>query len=157
VLDFGIAKVRDLGGIVSRTGSPLGTPGFMPPEQASGRHAEIDARADVWAVGATMFTLLSGESVHQASTPNQMLAEAMCSPARSVGGSAPHLPASVTAVVDTALAFNRADRWRSAHSMQDALRTAHGARVHVAADAAWPRRTGVGAAPDRVDISLSPT
>lgn len=53
VLDFGIARVRhENGGMGTRTGVMMGTPAFMPPEQALGRRAEIDARTDVWAVGA---------------------------------------------------------------------------------------------------------
>jgi serine/threonine-protein kinase len=72
VLDFGIARLRELS---SRSGatssqSSLGTPAFMPPEQARGRWEEVDARSDIWAVGATMFSLVAGRSVHEAATIN---------------------------------------------------------------------------------------
>ena len=45
----------------------LGTPAFMSPEQAIAKASDIDGLTDVWAVGATMFTLFSGRMVHDAS------------------------------------------------------------------------------------------
>src|SRR5262245_22960662 len=68
VLDFGIARMRELpaeGHTRTRLGALLGTPAFMAPEQARGRWDEVDARTDIWAVGATLFTLLTGRFVHQ--------------------------------------------------------------------------------------------
>src|SRR5580658_675100 len=61
VLDFGIARLREAGGAhaATQTGRMIGTPAFMPPEQALGRSKEIDGQTDLWAVGATMFTLVS--------------------------------------------------------------------------------------------------
>src|SRR5260221_3817473 len=69
VLDFGIASVRELsaaGFEATRSGAALGTPAFMAPEQADGRGAPLDHRADLWALGATMFTLLTGRHVQNA-------------------------------------------------------------------------------------------
>ena len=43
----------------------MGTPAFMAPEQARARWDEVDGRTDLWAVGATMFTLLTGRHVHE--------------------------------------------------------------------------------------------
>jgi serine/threonine protein kinase len=61
VLDFGIARLREPGGpeAATRTGRMIGTPAFMPPEQALGRSRQIGGQTDLWAVGATMFTLAS--------------------------------------------------------------------------------------------------
>ena len=64
VLDFGIARARELAS-ATVTGTVMGTPGFMPPEQARGQWSVVDARSDVWAVGATMYALLSGKLVHE--------------------------------------------------------------------------------------------
>src|SRR5580658_10205645 len=69
VLDFGIAKVferRESRTTTTRAGTVMGTPAFMAPEQARARWDEVDARTDLWAVGATMFTLVSGRYVHEA-------------------------------------------------------------------------------------------
>jgi hypothetical protein len=61
VLDFGVALVKDVGtgGFVTQKGVAVGTPHFMAPEQARG--ATVDARVDAWALGATLFTLLTGK------------------------------------------------------------------------------------------------
>src|SRR6185503_8907240 len=87
VLDFGIARVREatLGGAsATSTGMMMGTPAFMPPEQAMAKASEIDARTDVWALGATMFTLLSAAYVHVGDNATQMVIHAATQKARSV-------------------------------------------------------------------------
>jgi serine/threonine-protein kinase len=127
VLDFGIARLRELhiatNATVSRTS--LGTPGFMPPEQARGRSQEVDARADLWALGATMFQLLTGQHVHQAATVNEQLLAAMTEHARAVRSVSPEVPEAAARVVDRALAFDKAERWADAREMQLAAREAY--------------------------------
>jgi serine/threonine-protein kinase len=127
VLDFGIARMfEQVPGATVETqhGSMLGTPAFMPQEQARGRWDEVDARSDLWAVGATMFTLLTGTYVHAAETANELLGKAMATPARSLGEIAPQLPTAVIDAVDKALRFEREQRWPDAKRMQHALRSA---------------------------------
>jgi serine/threonine-protein kinase len=125
VLDFGIARVRELPARSGAThGSSLGTPSFMPPEQARGRWDEVDARSDVWALGATMFTLLTGQVVHEAATTNEVLLAAMTKAAPPVCSLAPSTPEAAAAAVDIALAFAPADRWPDARAMKEAVRLA---------------------------------
>jgi eukaryotic-like serine/threonine-protein kinase len=126
VLDFGIARLRELTGAsnATRTGSMMGTPTFMPPEQALGNWDSVDGRTDLWAVGATMFSLLTGATVHEADTVNKLLLLAMTKPARPISSVIPSLPAPLAAVVDRALAFDQKDRWADARAMQRALREA---------------------------------
>ncbi len=126
ILDFGIARLKELQGSAraTSTGTSMGTPAFMPPEQASGQWSLVDARTDLWAVGASMFTLLTDRTVHEAPTVQLVLAAAMTKPARSLASVAPSVPPSVCAVVDRALAFERNDRWPDARSMQNAVREA---------------------------------
>jgi serine/threonine-protein kinase len=129
VLDFGIARVRDAatGGsssgpaYVTGTGMLLGTPAFMPPEQARAQASQMDGQTDQWAVGATMFTLLTGRLVHTGDNASQLMIAAATEAAptlRSVLGS---VPPQVAAIVDRALAFQKADRWPSTRDMRDAL------------------------------------
>src|SRR5260370_4326625 len=75
VLDFGIARVRDAASSANATGTGmlLGTPAFMSPEQAFGKTREIDAQTDVWAAGATLFTLASGRTVHEGETAGELV------------------------------------------------------------------------------------
>ena len=124
VLDFGIARVLDLPPGVNRTrnGALFGTLGFMAPEQALARSQEIDARTDLWAAGATLFTLLSGRLVHEAPTANEQLVNAATRHAPPLGAVIPDVDPLLAALVDRALAFRREDRWQSAPEMQDAVR-----------------------------------
>jgi serine/threonine-protein kinase len=123
LLDFGIARAFD-----ARSTSPgavIGTPGFMPPEQAVGNNERIDARTDLWAVGATMFRLLAGREVHEGNAVAQVLVRTASVPAAPIGSLVPDLHASLAHVIDRALAFERDDRWASAAEMNAALRTAY--------------------------------
>jgi eukaryotic-like serine/threonine-protein kinase len=124
VLDFGLARVRErsMKGSLTRTGIVLGTASYMPPEQARGKRDLIDARTDIWAVGATMFKALTSRYVHEGATVNERLIAAMSQRARSVGKVAPQLPAPLVALVDRALEFQKTDRWPDARSMRDGLR-----------------------------------
>src|SRR5262249_38014522 len=108
----------------TRTGVTIGTPAFMPPEQALGRTEEVDALSDIWAVGATMFALLAGRIVHDAKTHMEVVIAAATAQARSLGAVAPDVPKALVDVVDRALAFKKEDRWPSARAMQQALRAA---------------------------------
>ncbi len=60
VTDFGLAKILETDSSLSTTGTILGTPVFMPPEQAQGDSESIDARSDVYCLGATLYSLLVG-------------------------------------------------------------------------------------------------
>jgi serine/threonine-protein kinase len=108
VLDFGIARAREAGfqGLTI-AGLALGTPGFMAPEQANGRWHEVDARTDLWALGATMYTALAGEP------PS--------SPAKPIGEVVGGLKKPVRELIDKALAVKRDDRFPDASAMRQAV------------------------------------
>jgi serine/threonine-protein kinase len=97
----------------------------MPPEQARGLWDEVDAQSDLWAVGALMFTLLSGSNVHKGRTTNELLLAAMTTPAAPLATLEPKVHAAVAAVVDRALAFEKPRRWPDARAMQNAVRHAY--------------------------------
>ncbi len=128
VLDFGIARVRDLastGARLTATGVSFGTPAFMSPEQARGKSREIREATDLFAVGATLFTMISGRLVHEGETSAETMIKAATEPPTSVLRVAPDVPPQVAAVIDRALAFNAESRWPSAAAMRDALLAAH--------------------------------
>jgi serine/threonine protein kinase len=129
VLDFGIARLLEPGGRegMTLTGCMIGTPAFMPPEQALGRSRDIDGQTDLWAAGATMFTLLSGSFVHEAETVEELLIRAGTQAARPVRTIVPDISPHIAAVVDQALAFEKPDRWNDARSMQAAIADAYAA------------------------------
>jgi len=127
VLDFGIARLANAATPqgATRTGRMLGSPAFMAPEQALGLQRDIDERTDLWSAAATMFTLISGQYVHDAETVEMMLVRAGSRPARSLVTLVPDAPAPIIAVVDRGLEFERTDRWASARAMQAALEVAY--------------------------------
>ena len=126
VLDFGIARLGEAHHLSGSTqmGMPLGTPAFMPPEQARGRWGEVDVRTDLWAVGATLWALLSGQRPRRAETANEELLLAMTEPLPPIGSVAPHVSLEVCKLVDRAVAFDMSARWPNARTMQQALRLA---------------------------------
>jgi serine/threonine-protein kinase len=119
VLDFGLARLLDgvAGGQQTRTGVALGTLSYMAPEQALGRRAEIDGRVDLFALGATMFRVLSGRRVHEAESEAELLMAMASRPAPPLRAVAPEVPDGVAAVVDLSLAFSRDARYPDARSM----------------------------------------
>jgi hypothetical protein len=131
VLDFGIAKVFEQTqerGTATRAGTIMGTPAFMAPEQALARWQQVDGRTDLWAVGAMMFTLLSGRHVHEAPSNQEQLIRSATTPAQSLRSAAPDTALDVAAIVDRALAFEQDSRWPDARAMQQAVRAALEAR-----------------------------
>lgn len=126
VLDFGIARLREGSSAKgTHTGISMGTPSYMAQEQARALWDEVDARTDLWAVGATMFACLTGQVVHEGRTANEQLLAAMTNRAPAIRSIVPTLPRPVAEVVDKALAFERADRFQSAREMQAAVRAAY--------------------------------
>jgi serine/threonine-protein kinase len=127
VVDFGVAKMSTDGEAkkrLTRSGDTLGTPAFMAPEQARGRMELVDARSDVYSLGATMFTLLTGDIVHHsAQTVEELLVLAVTKPAPRLA--APDVPEVVAAVVNRALSFAPSQRYASALEMREAVEEAH--------------------------------
>ena len=124
LLDFGVARMRDTA-TATREGTTIGTPAFMAPEQALGKVKEIDVLSDIYAVGAVMFTLLSGRFVHDGESANELLIMAATQRARPLREVIEDTPTQIQAIVDRALLFEKALRWPSAAAMRDALRQAH--------------------------------
>jgi serine/threonine protein kinase len=127
VLDFGLAHVRErtFNVRLTRTGMVMGTSTYMPPEQARAQWDMVDARSDIWAIGATMFRALTGRHVHLAETQTKRVLAAMSQHAPLLKSVAPTVPDSVGLLVNRALAFQRRDRWADARAMQKALRYAY--------------------------------
>lgn len=124
ILDFGTARMREgpSTGRMTEAGHIMGTPAFMPPEQAMGHSNEIDGRTDLWAVGAIMFYVLTGQVVHHGETLNTVLLSAMTKQAPPLQSLVPDMPAELCAIVDRALAFQKDKRWPDARAMQRAIR-----------------------------------
>lgn len=122
LLDFGISRITGVDrSHKTELGSMMGTPAFMAPEQARGRWTEMDARSDLFAVGASMYTLLSGRTIHDAETANELLLKVMTEPVPDIRGVAPHIPDFAAKVVNKAVSFNKEDRYQTAFEMKLAV------------------------------------
>ncbi len=126
VLDFGLARVREEANAkrLTTTGVPMGTPAFMAPEQALAHWDKVDARSDVFAIGATMFTLLTGQIVHPGSTVPELLVSACTKQVAPIRSLLPGLSEPFAYVIDRALAFAPEARWADGAAMLVGLREA---------------------------------
>jgi serine/threonine-protein kinase len=124
VLDFGIAlAVRNAAeGRKTQTGISVGTPQYMSPEQAAGEKV-IDARADIYALGALTYEMLAGEPPHTGRSAQTIIAKVMSGEVRPVTASRPSVPAHVASAVHRALARVPADRFSTAADFASAIAT----------------------------------
>jgi eukaryotic-like serine/threonine-protein kinase len=118
ILDFGISKVFDTGHnfTLTRTGTVVGSPAYMSPEQAAGRE-DIDGRADIWSLGIVMYEALTGTLPHQAANYNQLMVRILTQDSDPVSTRKPDLPQSVSAIVDACLKRERDARTGSAGTL----------------------------------------
>jgi serine/threonine-protein kinase len=122
VADFGIAlAVSNAGGArVTQTGLSLGTPQYMSPEQATGDRT-VDARSDVYALGAILYECLTGEPPHTGATAQAIIARLMTEEPRAIAQTRKSVPAHVEAAIETALQKLPADRWATVREFGEAL------------------------------------
>jgi serine/threonine-protein kinase len=128
LLDFGVARLREITSDQQITAATemLGTPAFMAPEQARSEWKALDARSDLWAVGATLFAMLSGRTVHEGKREIETLIRAASKPAPPITSVEPSVPIVVAGLVDRALAFEPGARWPDADAMRAAVLDAYG-------------------------------
>lgn len=116
VLDFGIAKIKEAhlaagGATLTRTGTSIGTPAYMSPEQAMGKTGEgLDGRADLYSLGVVMYEMLTGELPIQAESEVQMLIGQINTAPEPIRARRPELPEGIGAVVMRCLEKNPARR-----------------------------------------------
>ena len=141
VADFGIAlAVSNAGGTrLTETGLSLGTPHYMSPEQATGDR-QLDARSDVYALGAVTYEMLAGDPPHLGGTAQVIIAKILTDDPQPLTRRRPTIPAHVDAAVRTALAKTPADRFPGAAAFAAALATPGFTSATVSAGAHGKRR-----------------
>jgi predicted Ser/Thr protein kinase len=117
--DFGLAKDEDANRSISETGQILGTPYYMSPEQGQGE--KVDARSDLYSLGATLYHMLSGRRPHEAPTPLAIVVKVIHeipAPLRSID---PSIPEEVSSLVARLLAKKPDERIASAEELVRAI------------------------------------
>lgn len=122
LIDFGVAKARGrAGGDTTKTGSFKGKIKYMAPEQALSPRS-TDRRADVWAVGAILYSLLSGRSPYEGEDDIQIIAQFASK--KSPRPLSPPIPPPIRAVARRALAWAPEDRYATAEELRVAIEVA---------------------------------
>ncbi|MBI4613750.1 MAG: protein kinase, partial [Planctomycetes bacterium] len=122
--DFGLARELAMGATLSFTGQMMGTPFYMPPEQWEGK--KLDGRADLYALGATLFHLIAGRPPYEAQGLPQMMAAHVSRPVPSLSGAAGSetgVPADLDVLVTRLLQKHPAKRPASADEVVAALQS----------------------------------
>ena len=101
-------------------GQVLGTPAYMPPEQAQG--VEVDGQADVYSIGALLYHVLSGRPPYRGTTSAEILAQLTDRPPRPLASIVPTTPADLAAIVGKAMDRDPSSRYSSAQLLVEDLR-----------------------------------
>jgi serine/threonine protein kinase len=122
LLDFGVAKLEapPTGRGLTKTGTILGTPEYMAPEQAT-EAAHVDARADVYSLGAMLYEMLSGEPIFRAPSIEAALLASQFGPRVPLEELTFDLPSGLATVIARSLALEPAARFQSAQAFAAAL------------------------------------
>ncbi|KFE67329.1 putative serine/threonine-protein kinase pkwA [Hyalangium minutum] len=137
VIDWGLAKelsraespldpaASDTGsspadGALTRFGTVMGTPAYMPPEQAAG--LTVDERADVYSLGAILYHLLAGERPYDGESSDQVLARVMSGPPSQLASLQDRIPRDLLAIVTKSMAREPSERYPTAREMAEDLR-----------------------------------
>ncbi len=120
ILDFGLARLGDSD--ITRTGTVMGTPNYMSPEQIRGQ--KVDARSDIFALGSVFYELLSYHRPFEAGSDHDVRIQIAERPPEPIRKWAPDVPGALVAVVERALAKDPARRFADAGEMGRALATA---------------------------------
>jgi ferredoxin len=120
ILDFGLARVGQSS--MTGTGTVLGTPNYMAPEQIKGQR--VDARSDIFSLGAVFYELLSGHRAFEGETLHSVLYKVLQHEPVPLRKVAPAIPQSISDIVRRAMAKDPALRFQRVVDLRDALRVA---------------------------------
>lgn len=144
VTDFGIARAMEGDSRLTVTGTAVGTPAYMSPEQAMGE-GEIDGRSDLYSLAVVGYQMLAGELPFKATNTPAMLMKHLSDPLRPLNTVRPDVPGPLAALIERTLAKKPHQRWRDAAEFRDALESvsltdaAHSAPRPAEPSAPWMR------------------
>lgn len=121
ISDFGVAKIAESASALTGSGV-IGTPAYMSPEQAQG--IEIDRRSDVYGLGVIVYQMLSGQQPYSADTPMGVVVKHITDPVPEILKVLPNLKPEVDAVIKTAMAKDKNQRYENTIELAKALNMA---------------------------------
>lgn len=120
--DFGLAKQVDLDTQYTQSGTTLGTPAYMPPEQARGEVQNVDARSDVYALGAVLYEMLAGKPPFAGRSLLEVVIAVINEPVRPPRQVNPRIHRDVQTIVMKCLEKDARNRYQSAAELRDDIR-----------------------------------
>ena len=121
VLDFGISKIRGSQTVKTQDSALLGTPQYMAPEQATGQHASVDERTDVFALGAIVYEMLSGQPAFSGASIPEVVFKVVYEQPPPLAELTPEAPPAIAAAVTQAMAKQASDRFASVTAYVEAI------------------------------------
>jgi WD40 repeat protein len=121
ITDFGLAKRLDLEGGQTRTGAILGTPSYMAPEQAGGKTREVGPAADIYALGAILYELLTGRPPFRGPTPLDTVLQVVAEEPVPVRQLQPKVPRDLETICHKCLQKEPGKRYASAADLAEDL------------------------------------
>lgn len=113
----GLARLRALDGARTLEGTAMGTPFYMPPEQARGELDEVDERSDIYALGAVLYEILTGRTPFDGRNAMEVVTHVLTRPLVPVREICPDAPPELAAVAEKALRKAKAERYASATTL----------------------------------------
>jgi serine/threonine-protein kinase len=120
VLDFGIARSRSRGPRALTQGHGVGSPGYMSPEQVEGGH-NVDARADIWALGVVMYELLAQRPAFVGDSPQSLCLQILTAPVVPLDELRPGLPPALVYIVERCMERDPERRFANVAELAEAL------------------------------------
>jgi serine/threonine-protein kinase len=118
--DFGIVHVSSSTNALTASGSLVGTPTYMSPEQVYG-DKQLDGRSDIYALGVILFQMLTGHTPYDADTPARMMMKHVMDPVPEILSLRPDLPPACNEIINKAMAKERDERFSTATDLSSAL------------------------------------
>jgi serine/threonine-protein kinase len=121
VLDFGISKIRGSQTVKTQDSALLGTPQYMAPEQAMGQHASVDERTDVFALGAIVYEMLSGQPAFSGASIPEVVFKVVYEQPVPLAERVPAVPPAIAAAVTRAMAKPSDERFATVTAFAEAI------------------------------------
>ncbi len=121
VLDFGISKIRGSQTVKTQDSALLGTPQYMAPEQAMGQHDSVDGRTDIFALGAILYEMLTGQAAFGGASIPEVVFKVVYEAPPPLATHAPGVPPHVIAAVERAMAKKADERFATVGELITAL------------------------------------